>query len=113
MSVMASARVEDELHAQASDILKQLGATQTQLINAAFEHVVRTRTLPGSPTTAAEPEQPKKRVMTEQQRAFLTEFFQQASLPAPAFPEGSLGTDGTEYDGLLAQALAGEYEDLR
>ena len=115
MSTMVSARVEDEIAAQANDILAQLGSSPTQLVNAAYKYVIEKRALPtaaknnGSNRAAAS----NKRTLTKKQAAHLHAFFESAMMPEGTLPEDALGSDGTEYDALIAAALREDYESIR
>ncbi len=48
---MVPARILDALFEQRTMELKALGATQSDLINAAFEYVLREKALPAAPTS--------------------------------------------------------------
>lgn len=65
MSKMVSARIPDALYDQGCAQLEQLGATQTQLVKAAFDYLLRNRSLP--PTSGAT-QGKKKRALTKEQR---------------------------------------------
>lgn len=64
MSKMVSARIPDALYDQGCVQLEQLGATQTQLVRAAFDYLLCNRSLP--PTSGAA--QGKKRALSKEQR---------------------------------------------
>lgn len=49
MSKMVSARIPDALFDQGCAQLEELGATQTQLIKAAFDYLIEERSLPQPP----------------------------------------------------------------
>lgn len=49
MSKMVSARISDALFDQGCAQLEELGATQTQLIKAAFDYLIEERSLPQPP----------------------------------------------------------------
>lgn len=87
MDATVSARIPVELRNQAARKLQEIGATPTRLINAAFEFVVSTGSLPepvrgraggvgafGSPT----------RRLTEEQRAAFVRSLAETSLDVPA-----------------------------
>jgi len=46
MDVVVTARVPSELRNQGNKVLVELGATQTQLINAAYTYLIKERKLP-------------------------------------------------------------------
>lgn len=50
MSRMVSARIPDALFDQGCARLEELGATQTQLVKAAFDYLLAERSLPHSPS---------------------------------------------------------------
>lgn len=65
MSKMVSARIPDALYDQGCVQLEQLGATQTQLVRAAFDYLLCNRSLP--PTSGAA-QGKKKRALSKEQR---------------------------------------------
>lgn len=108
MSRMISARIEDELCIQASDIMKQLGYTPTQLISSAYGFMVENRCLPYEKKSTS-----SSHAIDESQRVQLQEFFADAIFETDALSNMVSSTDGTEYDNLLITALEGEYENIR
>lgn len=108
MSRMVSARIEDELCVQASDIMKQRGYTPTQLISSAYVFMVENRCLPCEEKPAS-----VSHVIDESQREQLQEFFANTIFETDVLNNMVSSADGTEYDNLLAAALEGEYENIR
>jgi addiction module RelB/DinJ family antitoxin len=49
MNTMVTARVPQEIKNQGDLILKNMGASVTELINAAYEYVIKTSSLPSAP----------------------------------------------------------------
>lgn len=72
MDSMVTARVPREIHRQGNRVLERIGATPTQLVNEAYEYVIKHGKLPradgreGQRAQAATPEQ------LEALRSFLT-----------------------------------------
>ena len=108
MSTMVSARIEDELYTQATDIMKQISVTPTQLISSAYQFMVRERCLPG----AQEPAKSSPK-LNDAQMQELQEFFSTAMFEIDVFKDMDIGADGTEYDELLGAALKDDYESIR
>ena len=107
MSTMVSARIEDELYTQATDIMKQMSVTPTQLISSAYLYMVRERRLPGAQEIAQ-----SSRKLSNRQKQELQEFFSESMFKTDVFEGLVLPTDGTEYDELLAAALRDDYESI-
>lgn len=63
MNDMVTARVPVEIKRQGSNILKEIGATTTQLVNAAFEYLIAEGKLP-SPHDSLDQEAPSDRTAT-------------------------------------------------
>lgn len=76
MSKMISARVPDAVFEQASIQLESLGASTSDLVNAAFEYVLSERSLPVVPKKV----KANKRVLTEKMRKELTSLFKGCTL---------------------------------
>ncbi len=76
MSKMISARVPDALYEQASTQLSSLGFNTSDLVNAAFEYVLKEKTLPKTACAHSS----KKRSLTEQQTAHLANVFRKCTL---------------------------------
>lgn len=108
MSRMVSARIEDELCVQASDIMKQRGYTPTQLISSAYVFMVENRCLPCKEKPAS-----VSHVIDESQREQLQDFFAKAIFETDVLNSMVSSVDGTEYDNLLISALEDEYENIR
>ena len=56
MYEMVTARVPGEIRRQGNAVLKEIGATPTQLVNAAYEYVLSKRVLPKATGKPSEPE---------------------------------------------------------
>jgi addiction module RelB/DinJ family antitoxin len=107
MSTMVSARIEDELYTQATDIMKQMSVTPTQLISSAYTYIVREGCLPGTAEHT-----PASRALSDAQKQEIQEFFTASMFETDVFEGIALPTDGTEYDELLASALKDDYESI-
>ena len=68
MSKMVSARIPDALFAQGCAQLEELGASQTQLIRAAFDYLLKERALPSS---SSREEGTTRRALSPEQRRSL------------------------------------------
>lgn len=77
MSKMISARIPDAIYSQACLQLESLGATTSDLVNAAFEYLIKERSLPGAKKSAPKRD---KRVLPEEERLFLKAFFDDCTL---------------------------------
>lgn len=107
MSTMVSARIEDELYTQATDIMKQMSVTPTQLISSAYAYIVREGCLPGTTEHA-----PVSRALSDAQKQELQEFFTASMFETDVLSGFVSSTDGTEYDELLTAALRDDYESI-
>lgn len=72
MSRMVSARVPDAIYDQASIQLDEMGSSPSELINAAFEYLLREKSLPESAERA---DAGKRRVLTKGREATLRHAF--------------------------------------
>ena len=107
MSTMVSARIEDELYTQATDIMKQMGITPTQLISSAYTYIVREGCLPGTAEHT-----PASRALSDAQKQEIQEFFTASMFETDVLSDFVSSADGTEYDELLAAALRDDYESI-
>jgi antitoxin component of RelBE/YafQ-DinJ toxin-antitoxin module len=107
MSTMVSARIEDGLYTQATDIMKQMSVTPTQLISSAYTYIVREGCLPGTAKHA-----PASRALSDAQKQELQEFFTTSMFETDVLSDFVSSADGTEYDELLAAALRDDYESI-
>ena len=106
MDAIVTARVPVETKSQGAEILRRLGETPTRLVNAAYEYLLATGTLPKAPAaerSAATGIGPDERRRAE---AFLAE----TTLEAPESFWAELGD--ADYDVLLAEGRAAAYEAL-
>lgn len=103
MSKMVSARIPDALYSQASIQLASLGATTSDLVNAAFEYVLEKHALP----TARQPEgKQEKRVLSKDQKKLINGMFENCILDLDI-------PDDIKADKRYAQTVrANKYEDI-
>lgn len=81
MDAMVTARVPIEIREQGNSILKSIGSSPTELVNAAYDYVLKTGELPLAgnppcPDTAA-------RILSEAQRSELLSSLKEMTLPMP------------------------------
>ena len=103
MSKMISARIPDALYSQASIQLASLGASTSDLVNAAFEYVLEEHALP---TTHPAKSKQKKRALSKDQKQLIKSMFKNCMLDLDI-------SDDVEADKRYAQAVrASKYEDI-
>lgn len=103
MSKMVSARIPDALYSQASIQLASLGASTSDLVNAAFEYVLEEHALPTA--HPAESKQ-KKRVLSKDQKHLIKGMFENCMLDLDI-------SDDVKADKRYAQTVrANKYEDI-
>lgn len=105
MDSVVTARVPVEVRRQGNEVLRSLGSTPTQLVNAAYEYVIVRGTLPGA-DSAGSPK-PGKRVLSSQERVQLAEFF-----TATTAPISEEYWRGKTYKQLLEEGRLADYEAL-
>lgn len=102
MDTMVSARVPVEIKSRADLVLKDLGATVTDLVNAAFEYVLRFGALPEAQESDVS-ETPELKVLDgDAAQRFREEWGARAVLDLPSY-------DGTNYKSLLDDARSERY----
>lgn len=103
MDAIVSARVPIALKERGNDVLREIGATPTQLINAAYEFILSERELPKT-HRHFEDIKDKKRELTPQQREKIQLALQTMYVgPVP---------DGTPFKEQLNNARDERYADL-
>lgn len=112
MYEMVTARVPSEIRRQGNAVLKEIGATPTQLVNAAYEYILAKRRLPktSSDTTSQarfdDGEIVHRRLDSESLRQ-LEESIERSTLRVPAsFWEGA------SYKDVIAKGRRADYEAL-
>ena len=103
MDTIVTARIPVEIKAQAAEILRQIDANPTQLINAAYEYVLSTGTLPCAPQIGDK----KKRSLSAVEKKELLASIERTSFDVPAvfWEEGS-------YKEVIAGGRRANYEAL-
>ena len=104
MSKKISARVSDELYEQVDGVLAAKGSNVTQLVNAAYEYVLRTGELPDAD---GKREAGRGRAPSEQQLQTL-----RRRLEATTCPVSEEYFFGKSYDDILEEELRETYEAL-
>ena len=79
MDAIVTARVPVEIKEQGARILKGLGATQSQLVNAAYDYLIATGELPNVKAAADD----YGRMLTAAENAELVESIRECVLPTP------------------------------
>lgn len=104
MDSIVTARVPSEIKEQGNDVLRSIGATPTQLVNAAYEYVLACGKLPQP--SLSNPDAASRTLALEQQerlRAFVAE-------STYAVPESFWGEKS--YRDLLEEGRRRDYEAL-
>ena len=91
MDAMVTARVPQEIKEQGNAVLKSIGATATDLINAAYAYVIKNRELPQVKTRT---EASTTRKLNHSQREELLGILESMSVPTPD------GIKGKSFDEL-------------
>ena len=114
MSTMVSGRVPDEVAVQAGDLLKQMGASTTQLINSAYTYLLKTGSLPGDALTRAEGKRfhTTSRTLSAEQAEEIRSLISSCTLSPIAAMQASSIDDPASDDDVLADALWSKYEAL-
>jgi antitoxin component of RelBE/YafQ-DinJ toxin-antitoxin module len=79
MEDMVTARVPREIRRQGNMVLQRIGATPTQLVNNAYEYVIRHGKLP----RASEREKERAQTITPEEREALRDFLVATQLSIP------------------------------
>ena len=103
MDNIVTARVPVEIKEQANEVLARIGATPTQLINAAYEYVLEHEALPEKQAVAAA----QHKVLPQDQACKLRAAFERTSC---AVSEGYW--QGKDYKELIAEGKKADYEAL-
>ena len=106
MDAIVTARVPVETKNQGAEILRRLGETPTRLVNAAYEYLLATGTLPKTPAA----ERDAAHGIGTDERHGAEEFLAETTLEAPESFWAGLGD--ADYEGLLAEGRAAAYEAL-
>ena len=111
MYEMVTARVPAEIRRQGNAMLKSLGATPTQLVNAAYEYLLNAGALPSMQGTSAEAAQkeaaPVQRSLSDEAKHELAASIEASTLDIPqAF------WSGRPYKDIIAEGRLADYEAL-
>lgn len=79
-----SARIPKEIRDQGDAALKRLDSTVTELVNSAFEYVIKTGSLPTAPKSSGIPEKKIKRVFSPEQKTQFAYYLKATSVPLSA-----------------------------
>ena len=101
MDAMVSARVPVEIKKRGDSKLREIGSSATELINAAYDYVIKCGKLPGVETVAGNGEPQVKKLSGSAARAFEAVWEKRGVLEAR-------GYDGSNFKDALDQAK-GEY----
>ena len=102
MDAMVSARVPIEIKKQADSKLKEIGSSATELINSAYDYVIKWGKLPGA-DDGEKPETPEVKTLSgDAARDFLDAWGKRGVLEAR-------GYNGSNFDKLLDQARGDYY----
>ena len=84
MDAMVTARVPLEIKEQGNAVLKSIGATATDLINAAFAYVIKNKELPQAKANDdVDSADSSARELSQTQRAELRDILKSMSVPVP------------------------------
>lgn len=101
MDAFVSARIPTEIKLQGNQVLKEIGSTPTQLVNAAYKYVLENRALPTQKDT------PVKRELSDEDLLDLAE-----SIRATTFRVPESFWEGKTYKEIIAEGRAADYEAL-
>ncbi|MCL1797878.1 MAG: type II toxin-antitoxin system RelB/DinJ family antitoxin [Eggerthellaceae bacterium] len=104
MDSIVTARVPLEIKEQANEMLASIGATPTQLINAAYEYVLNNKKLP---ETLAPPSTAQHKTLSQERVQKLHRILDQTS-----FAVAEEHWQGKSYKELLAEGKKADYEAL-
>ena len=105
MNPVVTARVPEGVRDRGLEVLAEMGATTSELINAAFEYVIAERRLP-KPRLAIEAQGGRQRLEREKAQS-LRQFFDDVKVPVPE------SWADVPFEALLDQAMEGRYAGLR
>ena len=105
MNPVVTARVPEGVRLRGQEVLKEIGSTTSELINAAFDYVIQERQLP----------KPQKQILhrdgaqtlTDEQRQNLANFIESVRVPIPA------SWNNAPFEELFDEAMEDRYADLR
>ena len=104
MDPVVTARVPAGVRQRGLEVLREIGSSTSELVNAAFAYVIQERQLP-KPKAAA-PAEPGRRCLSETQLRELAAFAQGVRVPVPQ------SWDDAPFENLLDNAMEQRYADL-
>ena len=104
MDAMVTARVPVEIKKQGDDILKEIGSSATELVNAAYDYLLKNKALPE--TQAPTPVEIKRKVLRGKELEEFKAFW--ATHTVPAISE----YDGANFKELLGKLREERYESI-
>ena len=105
MDPVVTARVPAGVRQRGQEVLREIGATTSELVNAAFAYVIQERELPKpKPKVAVGP---NARKLDAAQKRELARFFEEVKAPV-----ADSQADAT-FEQLLEDAMGDRYADLR
>lgn len=105
MDPVVTARVPAGVKTRGVEVLREIGSTTSELINAAFEYVIRERELPHPKATG--PASPLNRALDPARQQELTDFMDSVRTPVP-----TTWAD-LPFEDLLDRAMEERYAHLR
>ena len=105
MNPVVTARVPEGVRARGVDVLREIGSSTSELVNAAFDYVIKERELPRP--KPAQGSEAGKRIMSKEQREQLQSFMESVRVPTPE------QWNDAPFEELLDQALEQRYAHLR
>lgn len=105
MNPVVTARVPEGVRARGVDVLREIGSSTSELINAAFEYVIKERELPKPRVRQEDALQPHK--ISPEQLAQAASFMESVKVSVPAEWEDA------PFEDLLDSAMKERYAHLR
>ena len=105
MDPVVTARVPAGIKTRGVEVLHEIGSNTSELINAAFEYVIKERQLPRAQSGI--PVAVERKTLDPEQRKTLDEFMGSVKTPVP--PEWA----NCSFEELLEQAMETRYAHLR
>ena len=104
MNPVVTARVTEGVRSRSIDVLREIGSSTSELINAAFDYVIKEHELPRPKSTQGN--EAGRRTIGKEQREGLLSFMESVKAPTPERWNDAL------FEELLGQALEQRYAHL-
>ena len=105
MNPVVTARVPEGVRARGVDVLREIGSSTSELVNAAFEYVIKERKLPRpQPRTT---DGADARALSPEQLSEVASFMERVKVDVPA------QWDDTPFEELLEREMGQRYAHLR